>query len=80
MSKIPIGFPTEGEPIAIDKIMIEYMQEPDSNADEMQTLEIITDDAGAGKYFVIKTERWAFDTKEELMRVIDDFIERMAIT
>jgi hypothetical protein len=39
-----------------------------------QSLEIETLDAGAGTYFVIKTDRWAFDSIEELTTILNKFV------
>jgi hypothetical protein len=38
-----------------------------------QHIEITTQDAGAGFYYVIKTERWAFDSVEELQELVNRF-------
>jgi hypothetical protein len=43
-----------------------------------QFLKINTADAGKGKYFVISTDRWAFDDPKELLETIQDFIKRTA--
>lgn len=43
-----------------------------SNLD--QSLEIESQNAGAGTYYVIKTDRWAFDSIEELVGTIKKFI------
>lgn len=45
--------------------------EGDSISDGPQTLIVKVQDAGAGKFFVIETERWAFDTIEELTALLD---------
>ncbi len=53
-----------------------FTQEGDScNANKDQSLEIESQDAGAGAYFVIKTERWAFDSIEELTSTLKRFID-----
>jgi hypothetical protein len=44
----------------------------ESNRD--QALEIESLDGGAGTYYVIKTDRWAFDSIEELTEAIQKFI------
>lgn len=51
-----------------------YFQEGDSMIDGDQQLELSTEDGGGGIYFVLKTERWAFDSLEELSDLIQDFI------
>jgi hypothetical protein len=40
-------------------------------------LEISTEDAGAGTYYVMKTERWAFDNINEIKDILQNFIERL---
>lgn len=61
------------------KISIEYTQPADSNSDDIQMLRISTEDAGAGHYYVIETERWAFDDLNELMEVLQDFKKRLEL-
>lgn len=51
-----------------------YFQEGDSMIDGDQQLELSIEDAGGGTYFVLKTDRWAFDSLEELSDLIQDFI------
>lgn len=41
-------------------------QEADSCSDEVQVLTLSADDAGGGWFWVIETERWAFDSLDEL--------------
>lgn len=65
------------EGIAVDKVAVEYTQDADDTSNGIQTLDISTDDAGAGKYFVIKTERWAFDSIEEFISILRDFEKRI---
>lgn len=65
------------EGVQIDKVTVEYTQEADDVSNGIQTLEVSTDDAGAGKYFVIKTERWAFDNIEEIINLLRDFEKRI---
>lgn len=64
------------EGVQIDKVTVEYTQDAD-DTNGIQTLEVSTDDAGAGKYFVIKTERWAFDNIEEFISLLRDFEKRI---
>jgi hypothetical protein len=51
-----------------------YFQEGDSMIDGDQQLELSTEDGGGGTYFVLKTDRWVFDSLEELSDLIQDFI------
>ena len=53
-----------------------YCQDPDGNdpnIDEIQELNINVEDCGGGDYFVIKTDRWAFDTIEDLIDLLQKF-------
>lgn len=64
--------------IEIVEHKISYSQEQDccsSSPNGIQILECTYEDGGAGKYYVIKTDRWAFDSLEELNKVITNFIE-----
>lgn len=75
--------------IGIEKMSITYIQEDDTNhggKDDTQTLTIETEDAicnreealnKQGYYFVLKTDRWAIEDTEDLVKVIDDFKERL---
>ena len=64
----------------IQKITIEYNQEGDSVLDGLdQTLEISTEDAGSGHYYVIKSDRWAFDSPDELIKILNDFEQRLKL-
>lgn len=75
--EINIGWVSPENPIAITEFSMEYTQEGDSNSsDYFQSLELQITDAGDGSYFVLKTERWAFDSVEELIEVLEDFKRR----
>lgn len=52
----------------------EYMQDSDGNAEDQlsQVLKVSSKECGDGKYFVIETHRWAFDTIEEMVAVLRD--------
>jgi len=55
------------------KLAVTFSQRGD-DAQEGQTdqeLRISTEDAGAGPYMVLRTERWAIDTNRELGRLVD---------
>jgi hypothetical protein len=61
----------------IEELTATYSQMADGNSiDSQQLLVISSEDAGAGKYFVIKTERWAFDNIQELIDTLTDFENR----
>jgi hypothetical protein len=44
-----------------------------SDRNEPNFLNIEIQEGGGGVYFVIKTERWAFDSVEELIKIVNDF-------
>jgi len=73
---IQTGFPSKQTPVVVNKLSVEYVQEGDSNSDEFQILDISTDDAGGGVYYVLKTERWAFDSIDDLIKILKDFEKR----
>ena len=56
----------------ISKQMMVYSQEGDScqDNDNEQEITIESENAGAGDYYVIKTERWAFDNIEEFVKLL----------
>lgn len=59
----------------LEQLKATYTQ-PDDLSCNYQELTIFTDDAGGGKYFVIQTERWAFDNVDELIDLILNFKEK----
>lgn len=75
---LPAGFPSSEQPVAVNKVSVEYTQEADSNSDGLQLLEVSTEDAGGGVYYVLKTERWAFDNLNDLIKVLNDFEKRLS--
>lgn len=67
-------------PIKIEDMSISYSQEGDScGEDSIQDLEIKTQDAGGGVYYVIKTERWAIENISELKDIFADFEKRFKL-
>lgn len=77
IKKIPTGLPDQNNKVTMTTASAEYLQEGDDCSNgAIQSLHINTEDAGAGTYFVIKTERWAFDSIEELIDVLKDFEKR----
>lgn len=66
--------------VAIESMTIKYIQNEDDMSPDnsgMQSLILKTRDAGAGVYFVLSTERWAFESFEELEKVFEDFKTRI---
>ena len=43
---------------------------------EEQYLTIKTDNGGGGDFYVIETKRWAFDTVEEIIELLNQFKEK----
>lgn len=65
--------------VYIDSVNITYIQEPDctENAEsDEQSLTISTRNGGGGNFYHIKTEGWSFDSPEELLNVINNFIDK----
>lgn len=61
------------KPPTIQKLKIQFSQDADSvqehDIDQIIDIELV--DAGAGRYFVINTDRWAFDSVEEMAKVLN---------
>jgi hypothetical protein len=51
---------------AVGEVRMIFTQDGDSCGPEFQDLTIEAVDAGGGHFLVLKTERWAFDTVDEL--------------
>ena len=55
-----------------------YTQDADSCSNETcHELELKTDDAGGGMYYVLSTKRWAFESVDEIVGIIEDFLKRV---
>lgn len=59
----------------IEEMQVTYTQDNDSCDTNSfpQQLKVSTDDAGGGKFIVISTERWAIDSIDELIEILNDF-------
>ena len=44
--------------------------------DDYQFMEIESSDCGGGPYFLIKTERWAFDKPEEVLKTLKKVVDK----
>ena len=75
---IKIGFFLESNPIAVESVRANYWQDSDTNGHASQSLELSTEEGGGGFYFVLKTERWAFDNIEEFVKILQDFQSRLS--
>lgn len=67
------------EKVGVTNINVTYCQEGDTCDNNVQNLEVWTDDGGGGPFFIIKTERWAFDNIDDLINVLNDFKKRINI-
>ena len=63
--------------MTIESVKIVYTQEDDLHSEDIQELIIETGDNGGGKYFVLKTKRWAIDDIDEIVKMLKDFKKRM---
>jgi hypothetical protein len=65
----------------VEDVTITYTQEEDScdRSNSPQELKIFTEDAGGGKYIVFETERWAIDSIDELIEILNNFKTRAGI-
>jgi len=59
----------------VEEMSITYIQDADScdTSNDNQQLQVFTEDGGGGKYLVFKTERWAIDSIDELIEILNDF-------
>lgn len=73
LEKIKYGytFDDKGTPTFVD-LRVSYIQ-PCDMTDEVQEISIEMGDVGGGPYFVIKTNRWAFDDVDDLIKILNDF-------
>lgn len=53
-------------------VSVKYAQECDET-DNWQELKLFTNDNGSGKFIVFSTERWAIDSIDELIEILNDF-------
>jgi hypothetical protein len=53
-----------------------FTQDADCCTSEDQFITIKTDDGGGGDFYVIETKRWAFDTIEEIVEILNKFKEK----
>jgi len=51
----------------VEQLQLNYSQDSDvCDSNDVQNIQITFEDGGGGHFMTIKTERWAFDTVEEL--------------
>jgi hypothetical protein len=69
--------PSPEQLVSVNKVSVEYTQEADVNSRGIQFLDVSTEDGGGGVYYVLKTERWAFDDINDLIKILTDFEKRL---
>ncbi len=58
-----------------------YIQNGDvCTSNDINTLKIETENSGDGCYYVVSTERFAFNDTKELVEILTDFIDRFTPT
>jgi hypothetical protein len=64
----------KNKPIIIEQeFKMTFTQDKDCCSSEDQFITIKTQNGGGGDFFVIETQRWAFDCIEDLVRVLYQF-------
>jgi len=66
-------YPGKNEEIVINKITVNYSQSNETDIDIDDNLELTIDHVGGGFYYILKTERWAFNDISELDQLLADF-------
>ena len=62
------------KPSIIDQeFKITFTQDKDCCTNDDQFITIKTQNGGGGDFFVIETQRWAFDSIEDLVRILYQF-------
>lgn len=65
------------EPLIITQTLkVTFNQDPDCWSKEDQLLSIETIDSGDGDFFVMNTDRWAFDDIDEVINILNTFKEK----
>ena len=76
------GLPNENKHVTLYDMQIKYTQPADGNdntGDDIQELRVKTETNHGSEddyYFVIKTNRWAFDEIDEVIELLKDFKNR----
>lgn len=65
--------------IHLDRVETLYSQAPDSCDENKceQELKVWNEDAGSGRFYVMSTERWAFDDIDDFILILQDIKSRM---
>ena len=78
MGKIKTKEYAINDDLVINKVTVNYCTESDID-DSDNELELSISHQGAGFYYVMKTERFAFDDIDFLIRILQDFKEKANI-
>lgn len=63
----------ENNEVVINKFTVNYSQVNEEINDSDNNLELSITHQGAGFYFVMKTERWAFENVGDMIKILEDF-------
>lgn len=77
---IPSGFPDKKNKLTLSCLSAVYTQladEADESGNGDQMFTISTEDAGAGIYYVVSTQRWAIDEIDDLIHILQDFKSKL---
>jgi hypothetical protein len=61
----------------LDNIEMIYMQREADSLEGYRFLEIGTEEKDSGRVFVLRTERWEFNNREDIVQVLGDFLGRV---
>ena len=78
MGKIKTKEYAINDDLVINKVTVNYCTESDID-DSDNELELSISHQGAGFYYVMKTERFAFDDIDFMIRILQDFKEKANI-
>ena len=70
-------YPKKESEISLSEASLTYVQRCDENSDNFQELKMSIQDNGGGNYLVLETERWAIDSIDDLINLLNDFRERI---
>lgn len=59
------------------ELKVTHIQDGDGNDSNDQELAIFNDNCGDADYFVIETKRWAFDSIDDLIVLLEDYKKKL---
>jgi len=82
--KMSLNLDTVKQSTAISDMTITYIEEKDncSSLDDDNYLTIKAENGSCdddGYFLVIETKRWAFDSRAELLQLVDDYVSKAGI-